>query len=146
MLLAMWVFPLVAAAVAGMFAALLGGSSLQRRRSYQLFWAIAMLMYAVASLAVAIGALDGWSRLEFEMYWVFGAVLNVPFLAAGEIALLIAKPWVTPALWLILVFVCRVRGRDDAYGACSTPRRWRRTSRRARRSSAPAPPHIGCHS
>ena len=78
----MWVFPLVAAAVAGVFAALLVRQYLQRRRSYQLLWAIALLMYAVASLAVAIGALNGWSRLSFEVYWVFGAVLNVPFLAA----------------------------------------------------------------
>ena len=38
-----------------------------------------------ASLAVAIGALNGWTRLEFEVYWLFGAVLNVPFLAAGEL-------------------------------------------------------------
>jgi uncharacterized membrane protein (UPF0136 family) len=78
---------------------------LQRRRSYQLLWAIALLMYAVASLAVAIGALNGWGRLAFEVYWVFGAVLNVPFLAAGELQLLVRNRTVELALDVVLVFL-----------------------------------------
>jgi hypothetical protein len=101
----MWVFPLVAAVVAGIFAALLAKQYLQRRRSYQLLWAIALLMYAVASLAVAIGALSGWGRLSFEVYWVFGAVLNVPFLAAGELQLLIRNRTVEVVIDVILVFL-----------------------------------------
>jgi hypothetical protein len=104
-LVAMWVFPLVAAAVAGGFAALLTRQYIQRRRSYQLLWAIALLMYAVASLAVAIGALNGWSRSAFQVYWVFGAVLNVPFLAAGELQLLIRNRTVDVVIDVILVFV-----------------------------------------
>ena len=101
----MWVFPLVAAVVAGIFAALLAKQYLQRRRSYQLLWAIALLMYAVASLAVAIGALNGWSRFSFEVYWVFGAVLNVPFLAAGELQLLIRNRTVEVVIDVVLVFL-----------------------------------------
>ena len=101
----MWVFPLVAAAVACVFAVLLARQYIRRRRSYQLLWAIALLMYAAASLAVAIGALNGWSRLAFEVYWVFGAVLNVPFLAAGELQLLIRNRTLEIALDLLLVFL-----------------------------------------
>jgi hypothetical protein len=101
----MWVFPLVAAAVAFVFAALLVKQYAQRRRSYQLLWAIALLMYAAASLAVTIGALNGWSRLAFQMYWLFGAVLNVPFLAAGELQLLVRKRTVELALDVVLVFL-----------------------------------------
>jgi hypothetical protein len=101
----MWVFPLVAAAVAFVFAALLARQYAQRRRSHQLLWAIALLMYAAASLAVAIGALNGWSRLAFEVYWVFGAVLNVPFLAVGELHLLIRNRTVEMALDVVLVFL-----------------------------------------
>ncbi len=101
----MWVFPLVAAVVAGVFAALLTKQYLQRRRSYQLLWAIALLMYGVASLAVAIGALNGWSRFSFEVYWVFGAVLNVPFLAAGELQLLIRNRTVEVVIDVVLVFL-----------------------------------------
>ena len=102
----MWVFPLAAGAVALLFTAQLGRQFASRHRPAQLFWAVAMLMYALASLAVVLGAIGGWTRLEFEVFWVLGAVLNVPFLAAGEIDLLTRKPPVTVALWLILVFVC----------------------------------------
>ena len=45
----MAVFPLIAAVVALVFSGLLFRQYLQRRRSYQLAWAIALLMYAVAS-------------------------------------------------------------------------------------------------
>jgi hypothetical protein len=62
-------------------------------------------MYAAASLAVAIGALNGWSRLSFEVYWLFGAVLNVPFLAAGELQLLVRNRTVELALDVVLVFL-----------------------------------------
>lgn len=101
----MWVFPLVAAAVAFAFAFLLVKQYAERHRSYQLLWAIALLMYALASLAVAIGALNGWTRLEFEVYWLFGAVLNVPFLAAGELQLLIRNRTAELVLDVVLVFL-----------------------------------------
>jgi hypothetical protein len=101
----MWVFPLVAAAVALAFAVLLGRQYVTRRRSHQLLWAIALLMYAAASLAVAIGALNGWSRLAFQVYWVFGAALNVPFLAAGELQLLGRSRTAELALDVVLVFL-----------------------------------------
>jgi hypothetical protein len=101
----MWVFPLAAGAVASLFTVQLGRQFASRHRQAQFFWAVAMLMYALASLAVVFGAIGGWTRLEFEVFWVLGAVLNVPFLAAGEIDLLVRRPAVTAALWLILVFV-----------------------------------------
>jgi hypothetical protein len=101
----MWVFPLVAAAVAFVFAGLLARQYVERRRSYQLLWAIALLMYAAASLAVMVGALNGWSRFAFQMYWLFGAVLNVPFLAAGELQLLVRNRTVELALDVVLVFL-----------------------------------------
>jgi hypothetical protein len=101
----MWVFPLVAAVVALVFAILLSRQYVERRRSYQLLWAIALLMYAVASLAVVVGALNGWSRLAFQVFWVFGAVLNVPFLAAGELQLLVRNRSVALALDVVLVFL-----------------------------------------
>jgi hypothetical protein len=116
----MWVLPLVAAAVASAFAVLLARRYIQRRRSFQLLWAIALLMYAAASLAVAIGALNGWSRLAFQVYWVFGAVLNVPFLAAGELQLLVRNRTVALVLGVVLVFLVAYSisvVREAAYGA-----------------------------
>ena len=66
-----------------------------RRRSwFEGIWGLAMLMFAAASGALALGVADGWSRGEFRLYWLFGAVLNVPYLALGEAYLLLRKRWV----------------------------------------------------
>jgi hypothetical protein len=105
MLSSMWVFPLAASAVALLFAVQLGRQFAARRRPAQLFWAISMLMYGLASLAVVFGAIGGWTRLEFEVFWTLGAVLNVPFLAAGEVDLLARNRTASAVLWLVLVFV-----------------------------------------
>jgi hypothetical protein len=101
----MWVLPLLAAIVAGVFSGLLVRQYLARRRPYQVAWAISLAMYAIASLAVVAGAANGWSEFEFEVYWALGAVLNVPFLAAGEVLLLFRQRWVCWATVLVLIFL-----------------------------------------
>jgi hypothetical protein len=101
----MAIFPLVAAVVALVFCVLLFRQYLERRRPYQLAWAIALLMYAVASFAMFLGVLSGWTSTEYRLYWLFGAVLNVPFLALGEIALLVRNRNVVNAAALLMVFV-----------------------------------------
>ena len=83
----MWVFPLAAAVVAFVFAAALGKLFARRQRIHLAMWCGALVMYGVASLAVAAGAAVGWNRTLFEIYWILGAVLNVPLLAAGEVHL-----------------------------------------------------------
>jgi len=62
-------------------------------------------MYGVASGAVAVGVASGWSRGLFEVYWILGAVLNVPLLAAGEVELLTRNRLVDAAIWIALAFV-----------------------------------------
>ena len=101
----MAVFPLIAAVVALVFSGLLFRQYLQRRRSYQLAWAIALLMYAAASFALFLGVLSGWTSTEYRIYWLFGAVLNVPFLALGEVALLVRNRGVVNAAVLLIVFL-----------------------------------------
>lgn len=103
--MSMWLFPVFAAAVATVFAFLLGRQYAQRRRPYQLAWIVALAMYALASLALAGGVADSWGTAEFQVYWALGAVLNVPFLAAGEVLLLFRRRWVMWASVLVLVFV-----------------------------------------
>ncbi|HEY7476596.1 MAG TPA: hypothetical protein VIB62_00030 [Actinomycetota bacterium] len=101
----MWVFPLVAALVAFVFAWAFGRQFLERRRPYQLIWGVALVLYGAASLAVTIGAIAGWTSFLFELYWAFGAVLTVPFLAAGEVLLLARGRVVAWAAWLVLIFL-----------------------------------------
>jgi hypothetical protein len=101
----MWVFPLAAALVAVLFSAALVRRYAARRQSYEVIWALALLMYAAASLAVAFGVATGWTSGEFRVYWGLGAVLNVPFLAQGELDLLIPRRGVRWALYVLLAFV-----------------------------------------
>jgi len=101
----MWVFPLAAALVAGLFAAVLLRRYIERRRTYEIIWALALLMYGAASLAVAFGSANGWTSMEFRIYWALGAVLNVPFLAQGELDLLIPARGIRWALYVLLAFI-----------------------------------------
>ncbi|HVM12233.1 MAG TPA: hypothetical protein VM638_07145 [Actinomycetota bacterium] len=67
----------------------------RRRRWAEGIWAIALLMYATASGALTLGVMEpGWTPALFRTYWLFGAVLNVPYLALGEVYLLSRRPWV----------------------------------------------------
>jgi hypothetical protein len=102
---AMWVFPLASAVVAAVFAGLVTRQYAARRRPYQLAWVLALAMYSAASLAVVFGVLGGWTTGEFQLYWALGAVLNVPFLAGGELMLLLRNRTAQAAVWIVLVFL-----------------------------------------
>lgn len=97
----MIVFPLAAALISGVFAVLLFRRS--RRRLAQLAWGAALAQYAIASVAVAAGIGGGWDPTLYRLYWVFGALLNVPWLALGSIALLNKRALSAAALALVAV-------------------------------------------
>lgn len=84
----MIVFPAVAALVSILFAVQLFRQYARRKRLPQLAWGIAMSMYALASLAVAGGVSGGWDPTLYRIFYLFGALLNVPYLALGSVALL----------------------------------------------------------
>ncbi len=105
MLRPMWVLPLGAAIVSLAFAGLLARQWLARRRPFQAAWTAALLMYAAASFALFLGVVDRWSVGEFQVYWAFGAILNVPWLALGEGYLLVRQRWMMAALLVGLVFL-----------------------------------------
>jgi hypothetical protein len=100
-----WIFPLIAGAVALVFAGLLARQWAARRRPYQLAWCAALLMYAGGSFALFLGVLDGWSTSEYRAYWLLGAILNVPYLGLGEVYLLVRDRRVGNILLLILLFL-----------------------------------------
>lgn len=58
------------------------------RRRHELAWTISLAMFAVASAALWWGAAAGWSPATFRVFYLFGAVLNVPWLALGTVYLL----------------------------------------------------------
>ena len=84
----MFVFALLAAAVGLVFGAAVLMQYLGRRKPYQLVWAAALAMFGIAALCEAIGLAAGWSAGTYKAYYLFGALLNVGWLAVGEIYLL----------------------------------------------------------
>jgi hypothetical protein len=66
-------------------------------------WSVALVMFAAASAAMFVGVLTGWSASAFRVYWLFGAVLNVPYLAEGELYLLFARRWIGHVCFALLL-------------------------------------------
>jgi len=61
---------------------------LSRRRRHELAWAVALGMFALAAAALAAGAQAGWSGAAFRIFYLFGAIADVPVLALGTVYLL----------------------------------------------------------
>jgi hypothetical protein len=64
---------------------------LARRRRHELAWAFALSLFVVAAAALAAGAGLGWDGATFRVFYLFGAILDVPFLALGTIYLLLGR-------------------------------------------------------
>jgi hypothetical protein len=88
---------------------------LARRRSHalapqqsapqQLVWSIALGMFSLAAMLLGLGNAVGWGRATFRLYFFFGAIANVPFLALGTLYLLGGKRVGDRAAAVIALFV-----------------------------------------
>ena len=112
----MWIFPLGAALVSASFAFLLGRQWIARSRPHQLAWTVALAMFMVATLAAAEGVRLGWTPWLFRAYYLFGAMINVPFLAVGTVYLLAKRRWVGH-VFAALVLVAAAYGAAAMAGA-----------------------------
>jgi hypothetical protein len=61
---------------------------LARRRPHEAAWTVSLFLFAAGSLALCAGTAFGWRDLSFRAFYLFGGVLNVPFLALGTVYLL----------------------------------------------------------
>ena len=52
-------------------------------------WALAMGAYALATWALVLGLGFGWGAQNFRLFYWLGAIVNVPFLAAGSVFLVL---------------------------------------------------------
>lgn len=77
---------------------------LARGRRHEAAWSVALAMFAVASGALAVGATAGWTGATFRLFFLFGGILNVPFLAAGTVYLLRGPRWGDAAVVGITLF------------------------------------------
>ncbi len=61
---------------------------LRRRRPHELAWTVAMALFAIAAFSLWWAEARGWSRESFRMFFLFGAIINVPWLGLGTVYLL----------------------------------------------------------
>lgn len=93
--------PLVATVVAWEFALALLRRWWRTRRPYLRSWALSLLFFAAGSAFLTYGTAFGWSGATLRGYYVFGALLSVPWLAMGELELL----WPSRATRVLAVFL-----------------------------------------
>src|SRR5215210_194655 len=80
--------PGITAVLALVFAAALLDQWRERRRGYQLVWAIGMLFFAVASGCETIAAASGWNEALYRTWYLTGAVWTAGWLGLGTCFLL----------------------------------------------------------
>jgi hypothetical protein len=80
--------PLGSSVLSLVFAGLVFDQWWQRRRSFQLVWAIGLLWYGVSTGAEFLGGAFGWSDPIYRVWYLFGAFLVPAYLGAGTLYLL----------------------------------------------------------
>ena len=75
---------------------------LRRRRPHELAWTIALALFVIGASALWWAESHGWNSPVFRLFFLTGAVLNVPWLALGTFYLLVGQTWGDRArAWLI---------------------------------------------
>jgi cytochrome bd-type quinol oxidase subunit 2 len=64
---------------------------LRRRRPHDQAWSVSLALFAVGAGALWWAETRGWSLATFRIFYLAGAVLNVPWLALGTVYLLAGK-------------------------------------------------------
>jgi hypothetical protein len=94
----------VATAVASWFAQATLARAIQRRRRELWDWTVALALFAVAGAALALGSSNGWGRANYRVFFLCGAVLDVPWLALGTVDLLLGPRIGRRAQWFVVFF------------------------------------------
>lgn len=98
------VLPLVATVISFEFTLALVRRYRASRRPHLRSWAVSMAFYTVGCAALWYGSAFGWSEPTFRVYYVGGALLATPWLAMGELELLMRPvPARVVAVFLVLL-------------------------------------------
>ena len=81
------VLALVGSCIATLFAVQMGRQYAAKRRDHALAWCLSFVLYVLGMLALAVGFAFGWEPPVYGLYWLTGALLNVPLLAVGQLHL-----------------------------------------------------------
>ncbi len=95
---------IAAALVALAFSASTFERWLVRRQPQDLSWSISLIMFFIGAGALGYGATAGWSGITFRVFYAFGAIVNVPFLAAGQLQLQLPRRFANTISWTVSLF------------------------------------------
>src|SRR3954470_309718 len=82
----------LATAVATVFAQATAVRWSRSHKPYHGAWTVALALFALASAALATGVSTGWDDGTFRVFFLLGAVVNVPWLALRTVYLLAGDP------------------------------------------------------
>jgi hypothetical protein len=82
------VLPFLSSLLSFLFAAMLFDQWWQRRRAFQLVWAVGLLWYGISAGTEFLGSAFGWSEPLYRTWYLVGALYVPPYLALGTIYLL----------------------------------------------------------
>ncbi|MFI5269073.1 MAG: hypothetical protein ACHQ7M_16990, partial [Chloroflexota bacterium] len=80
--------PLGSSVLSFAFAAMVFDQWWQRRKAFQLVWAIGLLWYGISAGCEFIGGAFGWSQPLYRAWYLIGAFFVAAYLGAGTIYLL----------------------------------------------------------
>lgn len=103
--------PYVTAVVSAVFAFAVAMRYARTRRPALLAWALGLGMFAVAALAGALAQNSGATEIEYRVFYLFGGIMNVAWLAVGTVLLVAPRSGrvaVSLALLLSVVAVAAV--------------------------------------
>jgi hypothetical protein len=99
-----------AALVSLAFAFLTHERWLLKGRSHDHTWTWAMAAFCLGAAALAWGSAGGWNSTNFKAFYLFGAIVNVPLLAVGQVELMTSQPWVKHLRPIVLGACCVAAG------------------------------------
>ena len=77
---------------------------LRRRRPHDLAWSVSLGLFAVGAGALWWAETAGWSLATIRLFYLAGAVLNVPWLALGTVYLLAGRGIGDRVRWWLVLF------------------------------------------
>jgi hypothetical protein len=77
--------PLVTTLVSGVFAVAVALQYARKRRPSQLAWTVGLLLFATAAFMGFLARSGGATDVEYRLFYLFGAITNVAWLALGTI-------------------------------------------------------------
>jgi hypothetical protein len=80
------------------------------RRRHEAAWSIALALFAVAAGALAAGAQGGWNGAVFRVFYLVGAIVDVPVLALGTVYLLAGERTGDRAALVVALFAAFAAG------------------------------------